>query len=319
MKTRYKYKKLSFLSVTEFEGMRCLGTDDYCCTESDPCKEGEGDCDSDSDCEGSLVCGSYNCNSSWHGSMDFDSSDDCCKAQDQWSSWDDASDCQLIDNVWKKHQNRTCLSETCSGLPESKWQLIECDSVDGGWSSWSDFGDCEQTELPDNQLWYKKRTRSCDNPEPKFGGFSCYGSSDDSSLCDPIDGEWSSWSDFGDCEQTELPDNQLWYKKRSRTCDNPEPKFGGSTCYGSSDDSSMCEPIDGTWTEWIISEGDCNLDSNGEWTKPKSRTCNEPRFGGLDCQTDIETGEAEIGSYVCPPGDDFVLHIVFFLKLLFIL
>ena len=229
--------------------MRCLGTDDYCCTESDPCKEGEGDCDSDHDCEGSLVCGSDNCKSQWHGSMDFDSSDDCCKAQDLWSEWNDASDCQLIGTEWKKYQNRTCHSETCSGLPESKWQLIECDSINGAWSSWSEFGDCQQTKLAGNQLWYQTRTRTCDNPEPKYGGF---------------------------------------------------------TCDGSPDDSSQCEPIDGSWTEWIITEGDCSLDSNGDWTKFKSRICNEPKYGGLDCQTDSETGEAENGSYVCPPGDDFV-------------
>ena len=75
MKTRYKYKKLSFLSVTEFEGMRCLGTDDYCCTESDPCKEGEGDCDSDSDCASDLVCGKNNCK---QFSDKFGANDDCC-------------------------------------------------------------------------------------------------------------------------------------------------------------------------------------------------------------------------------------------------
>ena len=34
---------------------------------------GEGDCDSDNDCKGKLVCGSNNCAGST-----FDSTDDCC-------------------------------------------------------------------------------------------------------------------------------------------------------------------------------------------------------------------------------------------------
>ena len=38
-----------------------------CCTEDNPCDEGEGDCDSDSDCKGSLECGSNNC-ARWHSS-----------------------------------------------------------------------------------------------------------------------------------------------------------------------------------------------------------------------------------------------------------
>merc|ERR1719187_2602352 len=50
----------------------CLGGDS-CCTPSYPCGEGEGDCDSNSDCTGDLQCGSNNCYDSG-----FDSTDDCC-------------------------------------------------------------------------------------------------------------------------------------------------------------------------------------------------------------------------------------------------
>ena len=46
---------------------------DSCCTESNQCGVNEGDCDSDVDCKGDLVCGYDNCNG-----PNFDSTDDCC-------------------------------------------------------------------------------------------------------------------------------------------------------------------------------------------------------------------------------------------------
>ena len=48
-----------------------------CCTSSDPCAVGGGDCDADSDCAGLATCGKDNCviefgYSSWEGTAD------CC-------------------------------------------------------------------------------------------------------------------------------------------------------------------------------------------------------------------------------------------------
>ena len=49
--------------------------DGNCCTSSNPCALGQGDCDSDSQCAGDLVCGTDNC-------INFDSTwpstSDCC-------------------------------------------------------------------------------------------------------------------------------------------------------------------------------------------------------------------------------------------------
>ena len=54
----------------------CTGGDD-CCTSNIPCSEGEGDCDSDSECRPGLICGHNNCNPETH---DWDPVDDCCLA-----------------------------------------------------------------------------------------------------------------------------------------------------------------------------------------------------------------------------------------------
>ena len=51
-----------------------MNTEWNCCNDDHKCNENEGDCQSDSDCAGNLVCGTNNCPS------DFpDSAYDCCE------------------------------------------------------------------------------------------------------------------------------------------------------------------------------------------------------------------------------------------------
>merc|ERR1712110_803879 len=47
-----------------------------CCSSSNQCGVGEGDCDKDSDCSGSLKCGTNNCDAS----LGFRSGYDCCES-----------------------------------------------------------------------------------------------------------------------------------------------------------------------------------------------------------------------------------------------
>ena len=51
-----------------------------CCTSSNPCGLGEGDCDDDSECSGSLICGGPNGNEgdNCDTSLGFESAWDCC-------------------------------------------------------------------------------------------------------------------------------------------------------------------------------------------------------------------------------------------------
>jgi len=57
--------------LSKCKGQRCTGQDDGCCTKETPCNLGEGDCDTDQQCAGSLVCGTDNC--------PWGDEDDCCK------------------------------------------------------------------------------------------------------------------------------------------------------------------------------------------------------------------------------------------------
>ena len=60
-------------AIVENEELRCNGNDNNCCTKETPCKEGDGDCDSDEDCLGSLYCETDSCTGDG-----FDVTDDCC-------------------------------------------------------------------------------------------------------------------------------------------------------------------------------------------------------------------------------------------------
>ena len=52
-------------------------------------------------------------------------------------------------------------------------------SVDGGWSAWSNWTVCNHTCGSGVSF----RTRSCSNPEPKYGGYPCYGEKEESATC----------------------------------------------------------------------------------------------------------------------------------------
>ena len=58
---------------TESNGCRqdSYSTDWLKCSQDSPCNDGEGDCDNDGECEGSLVCGNNKC-------LNGPSTMDCC-------------------------------------------------------------------------------------------------------------------------------------------------------------------------------------------------------------------------------------------------
>ena len=50
-------------------------------------------------------------------------------------------------------------------------QAEKCESVHGEWSEWSVSDD--QCTLEEGS-WTRPRTRTCTNPEPKYGGENCH-------------------------------------------------------------------------------------------------------------------------------------------------
>ena len=66
-----------------------------CCGTNDPCDEGQGDCDKDSECSGNLICGKNNCDRSRFPS----NKTDCCTSigADLTQGIDDPN---FFSNIW---------------------------------------------------------------------------------------------------------------------------------------------------------------------------------------------------------------------------
>ena len=128
-------------------------------------------------------------------------------------------------------------------------------SVDGGWSDWIEESDDNCFES--NGSWMKPRSRTCTNPEPLYGGICL---EDESGVfnesfieCSPsefwflkatdvklmnlmffvVDGQFGEYGDWSKCSQS-------CTQFRERSCDNPEPAFGGKECTGETISSRFC-------------------------------------------------------------------------------
>nr|XP_058946642.1 uncharacterized protein LOC131774603 [Pocillopora verrucosa] len=100
--------------------------------------------------------------------------------------------------------------------------------VDGAYSPWSDWTPCTVTCGGGESL----RSRQCSNPSPEFGGRDCssLGSSTETIKCKidpcPVNGGYSPWEQWTACSVTCGNGQQ----SRIRTCNNPEPSYGGADC-----------------------------------------------------------------------------------------
>ncbi|ESO03693.1 hypothetical protein HELRODRAFT_173392 [Helobdella robusta] len=151
--------------------------------------------------------------------------------------------------------------------------------VDGGWSEWSDVTN-------DVELGVQKRTRTCSNPFPAFDGQDCIGEPVEiignmEELPQPIDGDWTSWSEWTSIEKTDKTETF----KKERSCNNPTPLFGGKECEGEPIITVTIDlPIDGGWTEWT--DWSVPTDTSVPQTITRTRTCTNPvpNNEGKDCE-----------------------------------
>ncbi|XP_055957003.1 coadhesin-like [Patella vulgata] len=240
-----------------------------------------------------------------------------CQVNGNWEVWSSYGSCTVTCGGGTQTRSRTCDNPapanggtTCSGsaTEDQSCGTAAC-PVDGIWGAWSSYGSCTVTCGDGTQT----RSRTCDNPAPANGGATCSGSSTEDQPCSAalclVNGNWGVWSNYGTCTVTCGGGTQT----RSRTCDNPAPANGGTTCSGSATENQSCGttacPVNGNWGPWS-NYGSCPV-TCGSGTKARSRSCNNPApaNGGapcpgsysedMQCNTDLcpDTKCASYGSY----------------------
>ncbi|XP_048583185.1 uncharacterized protein LOC5513112 isoform X3 [Nematostella vectensis] len=112
--------------------------------------------------------------------------------------------------------------------------------VDGGFNDWSEFSLCTKTC---GARAMRFRLRSCDNPQPAFGGKPCAGPTKQTIPCGklppcPLNGGYSPWGAWSGCDA----DCGGGVRERTRFCTNPVPGWGGRHCeaLGPSKVSELC-------------------------------------------------------------------------------
>lgn len=133
-----------------------------------------------------------------------------CSIDGQWAHWSHWHMCDANCGRGNQIRVRTCTApkpmyggQLCFGIPQEKRQ---CESglpcpINGNWSPWDNWQMCNAP----CGYGYQNRTRTCTNPSPLFGGMICLGIPNEQRRCDsgqscPIDGQWSMWARWEECD-----------------------------------------------------------------------------------------------------------------------
>uniref|UniRef100_A0A8C2C457 Adhesion G protein-coupled receptor B1a n=1 Tax=Cyprinus carpio TaxID=7962 RepID=A0A8C2C457_CYPCA len=183
-------------------------------------------------------------------------------------------------------EGRPCNSQPCIGKLHSRLMHVArdhshihffgMDPPSGGeWSAWSV---CSTTC---GEGW-QSRTRLCVSVPYST---QCSGPLREQRPCNntvvcPVHGSWDEWTPWSLCSST----CGRGYRDRTRSC--KQPQFGGNPCDGPEKQTKFCNiavcPVDGVWNEWSSWSYCSSSCSNG--TMQRTRECNGPSYGGLECQ-----------------------------------
>ncbi|CAH1773844.1 unnamed protein product [Owenia fusiformis] len=222
-----------------------------------------------------------------------------CPVDGVWEPWSSWGSCDLSCGGGVQWRDRSCLGpfyggKSCEGPSNDS---RDCNTqhcpVDGVYAAWSEWDTCSLTCGGGSQSRY----RSCTGPF--YGGAECEGPEKETQDCNthncPVDGVYSTWSEWNTCNVTCAGGQQSRY----RTCDGPY--FEGDDCQGPDLEYRDCNthfcPVDGVYEEWS-SWSLCNVTCAGGM-RGRSRTCVGPFYGGADCiGPDIE--KQECNTHFCP-------------------
>ena len=179
----------------------------------------------------------------------------CCPVNGMWSHWTDFEACSVSCGGGVQQRTRTCSNPApeCGGTDciGAATEQQSCNTqgcpVNGEWSEFGPFGSCSVN----CDGGFRSRSRTCDSPPPANGGMDCpcgdpmvqyegcncidCVTGDAMAPC-PINGVWSSWSEFSPCSVTCGGGT----RSRKRECNNPPAVDTGTDCPGDSCEVAIC-------------------------------------------------------------------------------
>ncbi|XP_020632778.1 SCO-spondin-like, partial [Orbicella faveolata] len=214
-----------------------------------------------------------------------------CPIHGGWSSWSVSTSCSVTCGSGVEILSRSCTNpapkyggRSCQGDAQKQQACIKkpC-PIHGGWSSWYVAKPCSVSCGSGVAI----HSRSCTNPAPKHGGKPCNGHAQKQQACTedpcPIDGGWSSWSDWKPCSKS----CGTGIQEHSRSCTRPTPSYGGKSCDGEARESRWCNthscPVDGGWSAWSFWSPCDKLCGGGVRERIRSCTNPPPFSGGKGC------------------------------------
>uniref|UniRef100_A0A8C1SE56 Adhesion G protein-coupled receptor B1a n=1 Tax=Cyprinus carpio TaxID=7962 RepID=A0A8C1SE56_CYPCA len=157
-----------------------------------------------------------------------------------------------------------------------------CGFNTGGWSGWGNWWSAWSVCSTTCGEGWQSRTRLCVSVPYST---QCSGPLREQRPCNntvvcPVHGSWDEWTPWSLCSST----CGRGYRDRTRSC--KQPQFGGNPCDGPEKQTKFCNiavcPVDGVWNEWSSWSYCSSSCSNG--TMQRTRECNGPSYGGLECQ-----------------------------------
>ncbi|KAK3728739.1 hypothetical protein QZH41_002662 [Actinostola sp. cb2023] len=170
-----------------------------------------------------------------------------CPIHGNFTEWGNWSECTATCGNGTQQRMRTCTNPppaiggaNCTGSTNETQQCSRppCPTapIDGNFTEWSNWSNCTRT--CGNGI--QQRMRTCTNPPPANGGANCTGHTNETQHCNPnhcpVNGHWSDWSDWSYCNRP----CDTGEEKRTRTCTNPTPQYGGKDCKGHKNESTEC-------------------------------------------------------------------------------
>uniref|UniRef100_A0A3B1J403 Sema domain-containing protein n=1 Tax=Astyanax mexicanus TaxID=7994 RepID=A0A3B1J403_ASTMX len=244
-----------------------------------------------------------------------------CPPHIYWSAWSPWERCTVPCGGGIQSRRRTC--ENGNECPGCSVEYQSCNTLPcpdlkktTPWTPWT------PVNISDNGGHYEQRFRyTCKARVAEPGLLEVgrqriemrYCSSDGSTGCSTdgdllrsgritgltVNGGWSAWSSWSQCSR----DCSSGIRSRKRTCTNPKPKYGGTSCLGPAQEYQECNttpcPVDGSWSCWSP-WSKCSVTCGGGHYI-RTRTCSNPppAYGGDIC-LGLHTEEALCNTQPCP-------------------